>query len=168
MTSVIGRFERPEDLIAAVRAAREAGYRRMDAYAPFPVPGLEEALGYHERWIPLVALVAAIGAGIGTFFMQWYSAVIAYPFVVGGKPLNSWPAFVLPTTAFCILAAVLGAFLAMLAANRLPQPYHPAFNWPAFDRASEDGFFLMLEGEPSGSAREFMRARAAETQELFE
>lgn len=168
MASLIGRFERPEELVAAVRAAREAGYRRMDAYAPFPVPGLEEALDFHERWIPAIALVAGVAAAVGTFLMQWYAAVVAYPFVVGGKPLNSWPAFILPTTALCILAAVLAAFLAMLAANRLPQPYHPAFNWSAFDRASEDGFFLLLEDEPADAARAFLRERAAEMQELTE
>ncbi len=165
MTSVIGRFDDPQALLAAVRAAREAGFRRLEAHAPFPLEGLDEALGFHERRIPVIALIAgAIGAAFG-FCLQYYSA-LEYPFVVGGKPLNSWPAFVLVTVAVCILSAVLAAFIAMLVGNRLPQPYHPAFDWPAFDRASSDSFFLLIEGDPTADARELLQRHAAETQEL--
>lgn len=166
MARVIGRFEDPSDLLQAVRDARAKGFSGLEAYSPFPLPGLDEALGFHERWIPPIALVAGILGAILAFSMQWYSGVIAYPFVVGGKPLNSWPAFVLVTVAVCILSAVLAAFLAMLAGNRLPHPYHPAFDWPAFDRASADGFFLLLEDESADAAHEFLARRAAEVREL--
>lgn len=166
MASVIGRFDHAAELIAATRAATARGFRHMEAYAPFPVPGLEEALGFHERLIPPIALVAGILAAIAAFGMQWYAGVYAYPFVVGGKPLFSWPAFMLVTTAMCILAAVLAAFLAMLAGNRLPQPWHPAFDWPEFDRASGDGFFLLIADGDAEAARTFLNEHARETREL--
>lgn len=165
MTSVIGRFERPERLIAATREAREQGYRGLDAYSPFPLEELPGALGFRERWIPVVALIAGIAGAAVAFWLQWYSAHV-YPFVVGGKPLGSWPAFMLVTVAVCILAAVLTAFLAMLVGNRLPQPYHPAFDWPAFDRASSDSFFLLISDPVTGDARAFLEARADEVTEL--
>ncbi|MEX1081345.1 MAG: DUF3341 domain-containing protein [Halofilum sp. (in: g-proteobacteria)] len=165
MASVIGRFDHPAALIAAAREAHAQGYRGLDAYTPFPLEELTEAIGFHERRIPVIALIAGIvGAGF-TFWLQWYSAHL-YPFVVGGKPLGSWPAFMLATVAVCILAAVLAAFVAMLAGNRLPQPYHPAFDWPAFDRASSDGFFLLIDDPEIGDARAFLEARAREVQEL--
>lgn len=164
---VMARFETAADLLAAVRAAREAGYRQLEAYAPFPVPGLETALGFHDRRIHIFALIAALVAASFGFGLQWYSSVVDYPFVVGGKPFFGWPAFLLVTFELGILAAVLTAVVTMLASNGLPKPYHPAFNWPAFDRASSDGFFLLIEGDDPGAIRDFLRARrAAEIEEL--
>lgn len=166
-SGIIARFDTAGELITAVRAARIAGYRRFDAFAPFPVPGLKQAIGFDDRRITVLALIAGVVAAALGYFLQWYSGVIDYPFVVGGKPLHSWPAFLLVTFEVGILAAVLTAVVTMLAANGLPRPYHPAFNWPAFDRASADGFFLLIEDGDPADIKNFMREQqAAEIGEL--
>ncbi|MDN5850229.1 MAG: DUF3341 domain-containing protein [Nitrococcus sp.] len=145
MASLIARFESVAALTDAIEAARAAGYQRLEAYAPFPVPEVDAALGFRERMIPVTALIAGVLVAGGAYFMQWYSAVISYPYVVAGKPLHSWPAFLVIPFELGILAAVITAVVVMLAGNRLPQPYHPAFDWPEFERASSDGFFLLIE-----------------------
>lgn len=166
-SSVIARFATAEELLGAVRAARQAGYQRLEAYAPFPVPGLSEALAFRERRLPLVALAAGVVSALFFYGMQWYSAVLDYPFVLGGKPLNSWPAFLLVTFEMGILGAVLAAFLTMLVDNGLPKPYHRVFNWTRFERASGDGFFLLIEVADSAPVIAFFREQhAAEIKEL--
>lgn len=166
-SNIIARFETADQLLLAVQAARSAGYERLEAYSPFPVPGLSDALAFRERRIPVLALAASLISACGFYLMQWGSAVLNYPFVEGGKPLNSWPAFLLVTFEMGVLAAVLTAFVAMLAGNRLPKPYHPAFNWASFDRASGDGFFLLLENTDRAAAMDFFQElQAAEIQEL--
>lgn len=165
--SLIARFDTPEQLLAAAQAARKAGYRRLEAYAPFAVPGLAEALSFRDRRIPVLALAAGLLNALVFYLMQWASLVLDYPFVVGGKPLNSWPAFLVVTFEMGILGAVFTAFIAMLVGNRLPKPYHPVFNWASFDRASGDGFFLQIEDADSAAVRAFFRdQRAAEIKEL--
>lgn len=141
---VIARYNTAEELVLAAETARSAGYRHLDAFAPFPVPGLTDALGFRDRFIMPLALIAGVLGAAGAFALQWYSAVIDYPYVVGGKPLASWPAFLPITFEIGILAAVLTAFIAMLLGNRLPQLYHPVFNDIEFERASNDGFFLLV------------------------
>lgn len=141
---VIARYKTAEDLVLAAQIARRAGYRNLDAFAPFPVPGLADALGFRARFIPLLAFMAGVLGAAAAFALQWYSAVIDYPYVVGGKPLASWPAFLPVIFEVGILAAVVTAVIAMLVANRLPQLYHPVFNDIEFDRASDDGFFLLV------------------------
>ena len=163
----MARFESAEALLEAVRAARRAGYRRLDAYAPFPVPGLGEALASRQWHLPRLALAAGVASALLFYGMQWYSAVLDYPFVVGGKPLNSWPAFLLVSFEMGILGAVLAAFLMMLVANGLPRPYHRVFNWASFARASGDGFFLLIEEADRTSVIAFFQAQhAAEITEL--
>lgn len=165
--SIIARFESVEALTDAIKAARTAGYSRMEAYAPFPVPEVASALGFRERMMPMLALIAGVLVAGGTYFLQWYSAVVDYPFVTGGKPLHSWPAFLLIPFELGILAAVVTAFVTMLAGNRLPKPYHPAFDWTAFDRASGDGFFLLIEHDDGQAVVSFLQQQhAAEIKEL--
>lgn len=161
MTKVLARFETAAALLAATAAAREAGYRQMDAFAPFPVPGLADALGYRERWIAPLALMAGLVAAALAYALQWYSAVVDYPWVVGGKPLHSGPAFMLVTVSVGILAAAITALVAMLAGNGLPRPHHPVFDWDVFDRASGDGFFLLIEGEDEEATARFMKDNEA-------
>lgn len=147
---VLARFASADDLLAAAKALRADGAPHLEAYSPYPVEGLADTLGVGSRGVALWSLASATLAGIGTFVMQWYAAVIDYPFVVGGKPLNSWPAFIPPTVAMVLLFAVLGACLGMTIGNRLPQLYHPAFNIADFADASDDGFFLLVAHQGEG------------------
>jgi hypothetical protein len=142
---VMAEFDTPEQLIHAVEKAREAGYRRMDAYAPFPVEGLPEALGLKRNMVPFITLLGGLAGGIGGFAFQYWVAAITYPLNIGGRPLNSWPAFIPVTFELTILGASLCAVLGMLALNGLPQPHHPVFNVHRFKHASSDRFFLCIE-----------------------
>ena len=138
-------FENPNTLVAATRRAVQEGYRRLDAYTPFPIEELHEALGIHRTWVPTIVLACGlIGAVTGYGLAYWVSAV-AYPLNIGGRPLHSWPAFIPVTFETTVLFAAFGAVLGMLALNRLPKPYHPIFNVPRFALATRDRFFLCIE-----------------------
>ncbi|HXY24528.1 MAG TPA: DUF3341 domain-containing protein [Candidatus Acidoferrum sp.] len=142
---VMAEFDTPEQLIQAVEKTREAGYRRMDAYTPFPVEGLPEAMGLKHNRVPLVTLLGGLAGGLGGFGFQYWVNVAAYPMNIGGRPLNSWPAFIPVTFELTVLGAALCAVFGMLALNHLPQPHHPVFNVHRFVHASSDRFFLCIE-----------------------
>lgn len=142
---LMAKFETAERLLEAVRRSRQAGYSRLDAYAPHAVDGLAEALGVQHTRLPVLALLCGALAGMSAFLFQYYIAAIDYPLNVGGRPLDSWPTFTLITFEFTVLGAALAAFLGMLAGNRLPLPYHAVFNAKDFDAASQDRFFLCIE-----------------------
>ena len=142
---LMAEFETPQQILSATRRARLAGYRDMDAYTPYPVEGLSAELGLPRTRVPFVVFVAGlVGAGAG-FFMQWYAAAFDYPVNVGGRPLNSWPAFIPVTFEVMVLVAAFASLFGMLFLNGLPRPHHPVFNVPRFDRASQDRFFLCIE-----------------------
>lgn len=144
---VMAEFTTSRRLIEATRAAHAAGYRKMDAYAPMPVEGLHEALGMPHTKINYLIGAAAVTGTILAFAMQYWISVVDYPLNVGGKPLASWPAWIIVAFEMTILFAGLGCLLFMLGANKLPQPYHPVFNVPRFERASQDRFFLCIEAD---------------------
>lgn len=142
---LIAEFEELEDLVRAVRIARREGYRHMDAYSPFPNDELAEAMELGKTAVAPIVLLGGIFGGAGGFFMMWFANVIHYPINVGGRPYNSWPAFIPITFELTVLLAALAALGAMLVLNKLPMPYHPVFNVPDFERASTDRFFLCIE-----------------------
>src|SRR5438094_1003673 len=126
--AVIGEFGTPEELLQAVKKIREAGYRRLDAYAPFPVEGLSQALGLKRNLVPLITLLGGLAGGVGGFGFQYWVAAITYPMNIGGRPLNSWPAFIPVTFELTILGATHAAAFGMLTLTKLPPPHHPAHN----------------------------------------
>jgi hypothetical protein len=142
---LLAEFDNPTALVAAAHQAREAGFRRMDAYTPFPIEELTEALSMRRSRLALVVLLGGLIGGLSGYFMQYYAAVIGYPLDIGGRPMHSWPMFIPVTFEMTILAAALSAVLGMLALNGLPMPYHPLFNVPRFALASRDRFFLCIE-----------------------
>ena len=142
---LMAEFHEPGDVVAAARAVRAEGYRRVDGYSPFPIEELGEALGFHRSWLPPLVLLGGILGGIGGYVLQYWASVLEYPMNIGGKPYHSWPAFIPPTFETTILLAALTAVLGMLALNGLPEPYHPVFNVPSFALASRDRFFICIE-----------------------
>jgi hypothetical protein len=138
-------FENPDQLLAATRQAHAAGYRKIDATSPYPVEGLAEAVGFPRNRVPLVVLLGGIMGGLSGYLLQYFIAAVYYPINIGGRPLHSWPAFIVITFELTVLGAALAAVLGMLALNGLPMPHHPLFNVPAFQLASRDRFFLVVE-----------------------
>ena len=154
---VMAEFASAEALVAAVRRVRAAGYRRVDAYAPFPMEELFEALELPPSHVPFFMLLGGMGGAAAGLGMQYFANLYAYPMNIGGRPLNSWPAFVPATFELIIFCAVLGGLLTLLYTLQLPSVYHPVFNHPDFRRASRDGFFLCVESTDP----QFDRARTA-------
>jgi len=141
---IMAEFDSPSDLVAAARRTYEAGYQKIDAYSPFPIEELAEAIGFHHNAVPLVVLIGGLLGCVSGYSLQYWVSVITYPINVGGRPLHSWPAFIVVTFEMTILFAGLAAVLGMLALNGLPMPYHPVFNVPRFAFATKDRFFLMV------------------------
>jgi len=142
---LMAEFADPSAVVAAARKVREEGYTRVDAYSPYPMEELSEALGFHHSKLPLLVLIGGVSglfAGIG---LQYWVSVIEYPLNIGGRPFASWPSFIPPAFETTILFAAFTAVFGMLALNGLPQPYHPVFNVPSFALASKDRFFLLVE-----------------------
>jgi len=154
---VLAEFDTPGELLAATRRAHEAGYRQMDAYTPFPIEGLAEALGFHRTRLPLIVLLGGIVGGIGGYLMQSWIAAIDYPLNIGGRPLHSWPAFIPVTFELTILGAAIAAVLGMLILNGLPMPYHPLFHVPRFALVTRNCFFLCIEARDPKFDREETR-----------
>jgi hypothetical protein len=143
---LVAGFGKQEELLEAAARARASGYRRMDAYSPFPIEGLAEALGRKPRGVAFLFLSGGIAGCLGGYILQWYAMAIDYPLNIGGKPLNSWPMFIPITFELTVLCSALAGFFGTLALCRFPEPYHPLFNLAEFrQHASRDRFFLCIE-----------------------
>lgn len=142
---VMAEFESPTSLVNAARSAREKGYRKLDAYSPFPIEELSDALDLPKNRLPLIVLIGGLLGGIGGYFLQYYVTVIYFPINVAGRPLHSWPAYIVITFEMTILLAAFACVLGLLALCGLPMPYHPVFNSPRFAMASRNRFFLCIE-----------------------
>jgi hypothetical protein len=141
----LAEFDSAQQLLDATTRAREAGFTRTEAYSPFPIHGMEKAIGFNERLIPKFVFVAGLIGGSSAFAFQYWASAIAYPLNIGGRPYFSWVSFIPVSFELTILFAAFTAVISMLALNGLPQPYHPVFNAPSFVRASQDRFFLAIE-----------------------
>ena len=151
---VMAEFDNPTALVNAARAAREKGYRKLDAYSPFPIEELSDALDLHKNRLPLIVLAGGIVGGLAGYLMQYYVTVWDFPINIGGRPLHSWPAYIVITFEMTILLAAISAVMGLLALCGLPMPYHPAFNVPRFALASRNRFFLCIEAaDPLFDAR---------------
>lgn len=144
---VVAEFSEAHDVLNAANKAREAGYTIMEAYSPVPVHGLDEALGRQRSKLPWIVFAAGTAGCLGGFFMQYWMAVVDYPWNVGGRPPLSWPAFIPVTFELTILSSAIAAVFGMFGLNGLPRPHHPIFNTPNFDRSTTDHYFICIEAE---------------------
>ena len=141
---LMAEFDSVDTVIAAAHRVHAAGYRKVDAYSPFPLEELSEAIGFEKNGVALVCLVGGLLGCSGAYILQWWINTIAYPVNIGGRPFHSWPSFIIVSFEMTILFSGLSAVFGMLALNGLPQPYHPVFNVPQFDAASRDRFFIVI------------------------
>ena len=144
---LVAEFESPTALVRAANTAREAGYRKMDAYSPIPIEELHRALGMPDTKLPWIVLGGGLTGALAGYGLQYWASTIAYPLNIGGRPFHSWPSFIVPTFETTILFAAGAAVLGMILLNGLPMPYHPVFNAPRFAMASRDRFFLCIESK---------------------
>jgi Alternative complex III, ActD subunit len=151
---VMGEFLHPHDLLHAIEAVRAEGYTKIDAYSPHPIEEVWEAIGHRKSPVPLIVLIGGLVGGLGGFFLQYWVSAIEHPLNVGGRPYNSWPAFIPVTFECTILGAVLAAVAGVFILNGLPEPYHPVFNVKNFAYASRDRYFLCIEASDPKFDRE--------------
>ena len=162
---LMAEFDTPGTIIAAANKTYAAGYKKIDAYSPFPIEELSEAIGFHRNGVAAVVLTGGILGCLTGYLMQWWIATVSYPVNVGGRPYHSWPSFIVVTFELTILFSVLFAVFGMLALNGLPMPYHPVFNVERFALASKDRFFLIIfSSDPkyaSAETRAFLESLGA-------
>jgi hypothetical protein len=161
---LMAEFDSAQELVAAAHKTHAAGYQKIDAYSPFPIEGLADAIGFHKNSVAFLVLVGGIIGGLSGYALQYWVSTIAYPVNIGGRPDHSWPSFIIVTFELTILFAGLAAAFGMLALNGLPQPYHPVFNVAAFTKASDNKFFLVVfSTDPKydgARTREFLKGLA--------
>lgn len=146
---LLAEFDTPTELVNATKAAYSAGYRKMEAYSPFPIEDASEAVGFHKSRVPLIVLLGGLLGGASGYGLQYWINCISYPLNIGGKPYQSWPAFMVPTFELTILFAGLCGVVGMFALNGLPMPHHPLFNVDRFSLVTRDKFFLCVEAADS-------------------
>ena len=142
---LLAEFDTPTELVAAATRVRDAGYKKTDAFSPFPIHEIDEALGIKRSILPFMVLGGGIVGLLTGLGLQWFVHVYEYPIIVGGRPYFSLPSFVPASFELTILLAAFTAVFGMIALNGLPQPYHPVFNVPRFALATREKFFLLIE-----------------------
>lgn len=160
---VLAQYENPAVLYHACEKVRDAGYQAWDACTPFPVHGLEKAMGVKPSILPWFVVIVGIGGSLFALGFQVYAMTTLYPFIVGGKPLLSIPAFVPVWYELTVLSSCVTAFFGNWILNGLPRPHHPAFQSKAFERVTDDKFFIMIEAKDSKFDRERTKALLTET-----
>ncbi len=170
--AIIAEFNDPDDLLEAAEKVYSEGYRKVEAYTPFPVHGLADAIGATDNKVAWTAFAAGVLGCLGGFALEIYVLAYDYPHNIGGRPLISWPQFIPVAYELTILSAAFGAVLGMFAYNGLPRPHHPIFEAKNFDRASQDKFFISIETkDPKFDAEAtdaFLRSLGADDVSLVE
>ncbi len=169
---ILAEFATPADLYHACERVRDAGFTRWDAHTPFPVHGLEKAMGLRRSPLPWIVLGMGLTGAALAFVLQWWVHASAYPLVISGKPYFSWPAFIPITFEVGVLFAALGAVFGMLGLNRLPMHYHPLFRSKVFERVTDNAFFISIESwdprfDPTAT-RKLLESLGARSVELVE
>ncbi len=142
---LLAEFEDPDVLLSAATEVRNAGYTRWDVHTPFPVHGMDRAMGVKRTILPWIVLLGGLtGCGVA-LFLQWYTNAFDYPFLISGKPYFSLPAFIPVTFELTVLISALAAVFGMLILNFLPEYYHPVFKSERFRRVTTDRFFIVIE-----------------------
>ena len=168
---LLAEFHAPEEIVKAAHGVHAAGYRKVDAYTPYPMEEVLDALHLHETHVPQLALAGGLLGMAGGWGLQYWTQVIAYPLNIGGRPAYAWPAFVVPTFETTVLGAAIATVIGMLLLNGFPQPYHPVFNVKSFATASRDRFFLCIEArderfDPVKTRELLLRLGASEVSEV--
>ena len=167
---ILAEFDTPTDLVDAARKVRDAGYTKTDAFSPFPLHEIDEALGIKRSILPYLMFAGGITGLLSGLGLEYYVHVLAWPIIVGGRPAFSLPSFVPPAFEMTILFTAFTGVLGMLFLNGLPSPYHPVFNVPRFALATREKFFLIIEStDPMydyPETRSFMESLGA--QEVFD
>jgi Protein of unknown function (DUF3341) len=164
---LIAEFGSPDTMIAAARHARDQGFTPLDALSPCPVEGIDETLGLKKSPIRWPMLIAALGVAALAYGLEYWSAVYAYPIDSGGRPLNSWPVFLLVPFEVGVLAAAIAGFVALLVLCGLPRLNHPLFDWTAIERATDDRYFLLMAAPEDGPDNDRLRSLLLEARALI-
>jgi hypothetical protein len=153
----MAEFRTPDDILAAARRLKDAGYDKVNAYTPFPVKGLDEALGIGDTPLGWIGLIGGIIGGGGFFLMETYATVVSYRENIGGRPAFSWPYYLLPAFPMLIIGAALAILAGFVVLNGLPRLHHPVFGVEGFERATQDRFFLRIQSKDGAEAEALMR-----------
>ncbi|RMF08348.1 MAG: DUF3341 domain-containing protein [Candidatus Neomarinimicrobiota bacterium] len=147
VVGVLGQFRDPTALVHGAEAVRDAGYKQWDTHSPFPIHGMDQAMGMKRSGLGyFIGLCAFLGAATG-FGLQSWAHAIAYPAIIAGKPLFAWQAYIVITFALLVLFGAIGSVIGMLLFNRLPRFHHPVFYSDRFESCSDDGFFISIEAD---------------------
>ena len=167
----LAEFENPLDLLKAAEKVRDAGYKNFDCHSPFPIHGMDEAMGLSRSPLGWIVGISALIGGSFAIWLQWWTGVVAYPLVIAGKPFFSYQAYLPVGFGLAVLFGAFAAFIGMLALNKLPQPWHPVFFSDRFEKMSNDGFFISIESDDvkydSSATLEFLKQIGASQVEIL-